>query len=84
MGTKFRGDKLSRTSRAKIKFRGYKLSRMKEILGLFAYFRGILCCSLIDIFTNERGSTILWVLIFAIDEKIREIAKLSTFYQESN
>ena len=31
-GTKFRGDKLSRTSRAKIKFRGYKLSRMKEIL----------------------------------------------------
>ena len=43
-GTKFRGDKLSRTSRAEIKFRGYKLSRMKEILGLFSYFRAIFCC----------------------------------------
>ena len=42
-GTKFRGDKLSRTPRAKIKFRGYKLSRMKEILGLFSYFRAIFC-----------------------------------------
>jgi len=30
-GTKFRGDKLSRTPLAKIKFRGYKLSRSKEI-----------------------------------------------------
>ena len=48
-GTKFRGDKLSRTPRAKIKFRGYKLSRMKEILGLFSYFHAIICCLLIDI-----------------------------------
>ena len=48
-GIKFRGDKLSRTSRAKIKFRGYKLSRMEEILSLFSYFRAIFCCFLIDI-----------------------------------
>ena len=48
-GIKFRGDKLSRTTRAKIKFRGYKLSRMKEILGLFSYFRAVFCYFLIDI-----------------------------------
>ena len=48
-GIKFRGDKLSRTSRAKIKFRGYKLSRMEEILSLFSYFGAIFCCFLIDI-----------------------------------
>ena len=47
--TKFCGDKLSRTPRAKIKFRGYKLSRMKEILGLFSYFCAVFCYFLIDI-----------------------------------
>ena len=40
-GTKFRGDKLSRTPRAKIKFRGYKLSRMGQILVNFSYFEAI-------------------------------------------
>ena len=49
IGRKFRGDKLSRTSRAKIKFRGYKLSRMEEILSLFSYFGAIFRCFLIDI-----------------------------------
>ena len=31
------------------KVRGYKLSRMKEILGLFSYFRAVFCYFLIDI-----------------------------------
>ena len=48
-GTKFRGDKLSRTPRAKIKFRGYKLSRAKEILAEFSYFCAIFSCFFIDI-----------------------------------
>ena len=48
-GIKFRGDKLSQTTRAKIKFREYKLSRMKEILSLFSHFHAIFCCFLIDI-----------------------------------
>ena len=47
-GTKFRGDKLSRTPRAKIKFRGYKLSRMKEILVEISYFRAIFSSFSID------------------------------------
>ena len=40
-GIKFRGDKLSRTPRAKIKFRGYKLSRLQGILVKFSYFNAI-------------------------------------------
>ena len=40
-GINFRGDKLSRTLRPKIKFREYKLSRMKDILAKFSYFRAI-------------------------------------------
>ena len=47
-GTKFRGDKLSRTPRAKIKFRGYKLSRMKGILVEISYFRAIFSSFSID------------------------------------
>ena len=44
-GIKLRGDKLSRTPRAKIKSRGYKHSRMKEVLGLFSYFHAIILLS---------------------------------------
>ena len=75
-GTKFRGDKLSRTPRAKIKFRGYKLSRAKEILAEFSYFRAIFSCFFIDI---SRMTSKLRFRGYKLSRSTKKFAKSRNF-----